>query len=154
MTFLKILCLKFILFLLIFHFNLLLRSCYSKEINIVNEMKWNCNCNCNWYWNWNWNWAIYDLSLYLFSSFTFSFRITNPSSYTADALDIFLRIVSPKMSATYGSIFYDLLRITENEILPKLKENSGKIRLREFLQVCRESKGRNFLPFFKKKWLK
>ena len=55
------------------------------------------------------------------------------------------------MSGTYGSIFFDLLMITENDIVPKLKDNSGKIRLREFLQVCRESKGRNFLPFFKKK---
>lgn len=77
-------------------------------------------------------------------------RIPNPSSYTADSLDIFLRIVTPIMVKTYGNKFKDLLVITETEILPKLKEGSSKTRLFEFLKTARESNGNTFLPFFKK----
>jgi hypothetical protein len=79
-----------------------------------------------------------------------SYRIPNPSSYTADSLDIFLRIVTPIMVKTYGNKFTELLEITEKEILPKLKEGSSKTRLFEFLKTARESNGNNFLPFFKK----
>ena len=92
-------------------------------------------------------------SIFLFTTFlTLIFhRISNPSSYTADALDVFLRIVAPKLFGAYGKRFFDLLILIENEVLPKLKENSSKIRLKEFLVVSRDSRGRNFLPFFKKK---
>lgn len=77
-------------------------------------------------------------------------RMPNPSSYTADALDIFLRIVTPTMVKTYGRKFLELIIITEKDILPKLKEGSSRVRLKEFLMVARESNGKEFLPFFKK----
>jgi hypothetical protein len=50
----------------------------------------------------------------------------------------------------YGRRFLELLIITEKEILPKLKEGSSRVRLKEFLQVARESNGSELLPFFKR----
>lgn len=87
---------------------------------------------------------------FFFSFFhTIIFRIPHPSSYTADSFDIFLRIVSPAMFNACGNTYLKLLLIINKDILPKLQEDSSRVRLAEFLQTAIESRGSTFLPFFK-----
>jgi hypothetical protein len=43
----------------------------------------------------------------------------------------------------------DLLYVIEKDIMPRLDQESSSIRLKEFLENARKTKGRSFLPFFK-----
>jgi hypothetical protein len=88
-------------------------------------------------------------AIYLWFIFFKLNRISQPYSFTADALDVFLRITAPTLHASYGRPFLDILMAIKQHILPKLQEDDSKNRLSEFLREAVDSRNPKFVPFFK-----
>jgi hypothetical protein len=78
---------------------------------------------------------------------------TEPAPHTAKLLDTFLRIVSPAMTAGYGSHYMAVMIIVSERVLPKLSENNSfvqsqahKLQLQDFISTFLLSNGETCLP--------
>lgn len=76
---------------------------------------------------------------------------STPPFYVATALEVFLRIASPKMLAVYGDAFMQLLRAIQGTLLPRMSEEMPRRQcLQEFLQRFIDSNGHDFMTLFQR----